>query len=66
MSVQLTEAQRANEAVKRFVYNVRIEVDGSDAGMVKLYRFDSADSGILDELSTAQSACPISTKVTPP
>ncbi|CDW56797.1 hypothetical protein TTRE_0000507901 [Trichuris trichiura] len=59
---QMTEAQKAIEAIKRFVFNVRIEVNGSYARMMKLYRFDTEGSGILVEFSIAQSACPISTK----
>ncbi|KFD66532.1 hypothetical protein M514_01529 [Trichuris suis] len=60
---QLTEAQKAIEAIQRFVYNVRIEVNGSYARMMKLYRFDTSDTGILVEFSIAQSACPISSKI---
>ncbi|CDW56795.1 hypothetical protein TTRE_0000507701 [Trichuris trichiura] len=62
-ATNLTERKDVIEAIKRFIHNVRIEVNGHHARVVKLYRYESRASNILVEFALAQSSCKISQQV---
>ncbi|KFD66530.1 hypothetical protein M514_01527 [Trichuris suis] len=62
-TTNMTERKNVIEAIKQFIHNVRIEVNGHHARVVKLYRYETRANNILVEFALAQSCCKISEQV---